>query len=376
MKRDYYEILGIGRSASLDEIKKAYRKLALEFHPDRNPNNREAEEKFKEAAEAYSILSDAEKRQRYDQVGHQSSSGSGQQFQFDPSQFQGFEDILGSFFGGSMFGDLFGQRGTNQSNQGSDLQIKVQVPFKDSVFGKDKKEIELKKLQRCEICEGSGCQKGTGAQTCSQCRGTGQQIISQGFFQMAVACSKCKGKGSLIPNPCKTCGGEGRTQRSYKTSFKIPAGIDNGTRLRLNGQGDIGPLGGPAGDLYILFEVENDSRYRREGDDLHEVIDVPWVTFVEGGKLKIETLYGEETIILQAGTPSDKVVRLANAGVPRVQRSGRGDLYIRLRAWVPNQLTEIQRQALANVKQAFSVPQNKSEDSIFSKVFGPKKKQK
>ena len=376
MKRDYYEILGVGRSASLEEIKKAYRKLALEFHPDRNPNNKEAEDKFKEAAEAYSILSDSEKRQRYDQFGHQSSSGAGQQFQFDPSQFQGFEDILGSFFGGGMFGDLFDQRGGGQSNQGSDLQIKIKVSFKDAVFGKDKEEIELKKLQRCENCEGSGCQKGTGPQTCSQCRGSGQQVTRQGFFQMMVTCSKCQGQGSWIPNPCKTCNGEGRTQRPFKTSFKIPAGIDNGTRLRLNGQGEVGPLSGPAGDLYILFEVEKDSRYQREGDDLHQVVDTPWATFVTGGKIKIETLYGEETVTLQAGTPADKVIRLANAGVPRIQRSGRGDLYLHLRAWVPTQLNESQQRALESVKEAFSDAQTESSDSILSKVFGSKKKKK
>jgi molecular chaperone DnaJ len=193
---------------------------------------------------------------------------------------------------------------------------------------------------------------------------------------MMVTCSKCQGQGSWIPNPCKTCNGEGRTQRPFKTSFKIPAGIDNGTRLRLNGQGEVGPLSGPAGDLYVLFEVEKDSRYQREGDDLHQVVDTSWATFVTGGKIKIETLYGEETVTLQAGTPADKVIRLANAGVPRIQRSGRGDLYLHLRAWVPTQLNESQQRALESVKEAFSDVQTESSDSILSKVFGSKKKKK
>ena len=193
---------------------------------------------------------------------------------------------------------------------------------------------------------------------------------------MMVTCSKCGGQGSWIPNPCRTCEGEGRTPRSFKTSFKIPAGIDQGTRLRLNGQGEVGPLGGPSGDLYILFEVEQDPRYQREGDDLHQVVDVPWPTFVVGGKIKMETLYGEETVSVPAGTVADKVIRLANAGVPRVQRSGRGDLYLHLRAWVPTQLSEAQRQALQGVQDAFADLPPKSSDSILSKVFGSKKKKK
>lgn len=376
MKRDYYEILGVSKTGSLDEIKKSYRKLALQFHPDRNPNNPAAEEKFKEAAEAYSVLSDNEKRQKYDQFGHAGLGGSSQQF--DPGQFRDFEDILGSFFGGGIFGDIFGQGQQGFENRGSDIQTAVAVPFKVSIFGKESHEITIPKLASCSSCEGSGCQPGTGPQTCSQCQGTGQNRVRQGPFQMVVTCSRCQGRGKLIPNPCKKCHGEGRVKERSVVSFRIPAGVDQGTRLRLNGKGESGINGGPSGDLYIVFEVEEDQTYTRDGEDLHQSLDIPWPIFVLGGKVPIETLYGPDEVAITAGTASDKVIRIPSGGVPRIKHAGRGDLYLHLRAEVPKELTEDQRkiiEQLRNVSPSVNSKESK-EESLFSKMFSPPKKKK
>lgn len=352
MKRDYYEVLGVARDAGTDEIKKAYRKLAMELHPDRNPGNKEAEEKFKEAAEAYSVLSDADKRRNYDQFGHAGPGmGGGQQFQFDPSQFAGFEDILGSFFG-----DFFGgsRRSSSRGERGSDLQYNLKLPFKDAVFGKDGHELEFPRLDGCGTCKGSGAAPGTGVETCGQCGGRGQVAARQGFFQMVVPCPKCGGRGKLIPNPCKTCHGEGRAKATAKVKFNIPAGVDRGNRLKLRGQGEAGRFGGEAGDLLVVFDVEQDERYQREGDDLHQMLDVPWTTLALGGSVTVETLYGPDTVKIGSGTPSGEILRRPNSGVPSLQSKGRrGDLYLHLRAAVPRKLTAEQREAAERLRDSF-----------------------
>ena len=379
MKRDYYEVLGIAKDAGSDELKKAYRKLAMELHPDRNPGNKEAEEKFKEAAEAYSVLSDGEKRKLYDQYGHAglgSAAGGGQQFQFDPNQFADFEDILGSFFGGGLFGDLFGggRRRANGEERGSDLQYNLKLSFKDAIFGQDAVELSIPRLEGCETCHGSGCEAGTRPETCPQCRGAGQVAMRQGFFQMLTPCPRCEGRGRIIPKPCRECKGEGRVHKKSKVSFKVPAGVDRGTRLRLQNQGEAGRSGGRAGDLYIVFDVEQDPRYEREGSDLHRRLEIQWPLLVTGGTLEAETPYGIEKVKLAAGTPADHVVKLVNAGVPRLQGSGRGDLFLHLRVAVPKSLTSEQRELVERLRRSFNGESEESGDEGFlAKVFGSEK---
>ena len=381
-KRDYYEVLGVGRDAQVDEIKKAYRKLAMEFHPDRNPGNKEAEEKFKEAAEAYAILSDADKRRNYDQFGHAGVGGSqgGGGFQFDPNAFADFQDIFGGFFGGGgIFGDLFGMGGGRRSHseRGSDLQYTLRLSFRDAIFGKDSHEIEIPRLEACETCHGDGCAPGTRPQTCPQCNGQGQVAMRQGFLQMLVNCPKCEGRGKFIPSPCNACHGEGRVQRRTKVKFKIPAGIDRGQRLRLSGEGESGR--GGKGDLYIVFDIQDDPIYEREGIDLHRRLEVPWPLLVLGGEYPVETLYGNDKVKLSAGTSAEKVVKVPNAGVPRLNASGRGDLYLHLRVGIPQKLTDEQEELVRQLAESF-MPEGATahESGFLAKVFkadkGKKKK--
>ncbi|WP_243304982.1 molecular chaperone DnaJ [Geothrix oryzisoli] len=379
MKRDYYEVLGVSKEAGADELKKAYRKLAMELHPDRNPGNKEAEEKFKEAAEAYSVLSDPEKRKAYDQYGHAGlgGAGGGQQFQFDPNQFADFEDILGSFFGGGLFGDLFGGGGRRRSSgeeRGSDLQYNLKLSFRDAIFGKDSVELSIPRLEACGTCHGSGCEAGSRPETCPQCRGAGQVAMRQGFFQMLTPCPRCEGKGRIIPKPCRECRGEGRVHRKSKVSFKVPAGVDRGTRLRLQNQGEAGRFGGRTGDLYVVFDVEPDPRYERDGFDLHQRLEVSWPLLVTGGALEVETPYGADKVKLAPGTPADHVVKLVNAGIPRLQGSGRGDLFLHLRAAVPTSITAEQRQLLDQLRRSLDGERAGDEEAGFlSKVFGSEK---
>jgi molecular chaperone DnaJ len=383
MKRDYYEVLGVNRDASLDEIKKAYRKLALQFHPDRNPGNKEAEEKFKEAAEAYAILSDPDKRPRYDQFGHDGVGNGGGTggFQFDPSQFADFQDIFGSFFGGGLFGDLFGggsRRRAGGGERGSDLQYTLGISFEDTLTGVDAKEIEIPRLESCPECRGSRCAPGTGPQACPQCRGTGQVAVRQAFLQMYIPCPRCEGRGQTIPSPCPSCRGEGRVHRRSKVKFRIPAGVDRGQRLRIQGEGEAGVNGGGPGDLFVVFDVAEDSQYERDGFDLHRKQEIPWALLVLGGELPVKTPYGDDVLHIAAGTPGDKIVRVPNAGVPRLRGSGRGDLFLHLRVAVPQKLapeqTELVRQLLV-AEQANGTVAAESE-GFLAKVFGGDKGRK
>ncbi|WP_005033094.1 molecular chaperone DnaJ [Holophaga foetida] len=383
-KRDYYEILGVSKDASVDEIKKAYRKLAMQFHPDQNPGNKEAEEKFKEAAEAYAVLSDADKRRNYDQFGHAGvgGAGGGGGFQFDPNQFADFQDIFGSFFGGGgIFGDIFGsgqRRRAGGAEQGSDLQYTLRVDFKEAVFGVEAKEIEIPRMEACDSCGGSGCESGTRPQACPQCRGNGQVAVRQGFIQMYVTCPRCEGRGQIIPSPCTNCRGEGRIHRRSKIKFKIPAGIDRGQRLRLNGEGESGRNGGGRGDLYVVFDVAGDPLYERDGFDLHRTFEVPWPILTLGGNLPIETLYGQDTLKIAPGTPGDKVVKIPNAGVPRLRGAGRGDLYLHLRVAVPQKLTPQQEQLVKELLETMISNGQAPEqpEGFLAKVFGSEKNRK
>jgi len=380
MKRDYYEVLGVSKDADLDEIKKAYRKLAMQHHPDQNPGNKEAEERFKEAAEAYSVLSDSDKRRTYDQFGHAGMGGGG--FQFDPNQFADFQDlfrsdIFANLFGG-LFGDVFGnrRRSPDEPERGSDLQVAITIPFKDAVFGVDEKEIEIPRLETCNSCKGSGCAEGTHPVVCPQCNGAGQVAMRQAFFQMAVPCQRCQGRGKLIQNPCSECRGEGRVQKNVKVRFKIPAGIDNNQRLRLPGEGMAGRNGGGKGDLYIAFSIERDPMYERDGVDLHRELEVPWPLLVLGGNFQVETLYGKETLKIPAGTQGNQKMRIANAGVPRLKGSGRGNLFLHISVAVPKKLTSEQEPIVKQLLETMAPPADSEEGGFFSKFLGGDKSTK
>jgi molecular chaperone DnaJ len=383
MKRDYYEVLGVSKDAGLDEIKKSYRKLAMQHHPDQNPGDKEAEERFKEAAEAYSVLSDSEKRRQYDQFGHAGMGGGG--FHFDPNQFTDFQDLFGSdilanIFGG-FFGGIFGggRKASDGRERGSDLQIEIRIPFKEAVFGVEEKEVEIPRLEACAPCKGSGCASGTHPVVCPQCNGSGQVAVRQAFLQIAAPCPRCHGKGKVIQSPCPDCRGEGRLQKRAKVRFKIPAGIGHGQRLRLPGEGMAGRGGGSNGDLYVAFNIERDPLYERDGADLHRVLEAPWPLLVLGGDFPVETLYGHEVLKIPAGTQGGQKMRIANAGVPRLQASGRGDLYLHISVIVPKKLTAEEESSVRQLFGTMAPAANKEDGGFFSKLLGsdkPNKKKK
>jgi molecular chaperone DnaJ len=340
-KRDYYEILGIERGASLDDIKKAYRKLALKFHPDKNPGNPEAEEKFKEAAEAYGVLSDEEKRARYDRYGHQGMSGMGG---FDPNQFADFGDILGDLFG---FGDVFGggRRRATRAARGNDLRYDLQIEFEEAVFGKEV-SLNVPRVVVCATCSGSGAKPGTSPVSCTGCGGRGQIRYSQGFFAMARTCPQCGGAGKVIKDPCATCSGAGRVREEKTISVKIPAGVDDGSRLRVAGEGEGGWNGGPAGDLYVFISVREHAKFTRRDYDIHSEHVVSFTQAALGAEVKIDTIDGKETLKVPPGTQPNQVFRLRAKGVQFLDGSGRGDHYVHVGVKIPSSLSEEQRQLL------------------------------
>ncbi len=344
MARDYYEILGVNRSASAEEIKKAYRKLALKFHPDKNPGDHEAEEKFKEASAAYEVLSDDGKRRQYDQFGHdaftQRGRGGGAQHG-DPF------DIFSQVFGGSIFDNFFGGSGRSQTGpqKGSDLRYDIQVPFEDAVFGADRK-IEIPRAETCTRCSGSGCEPGTSRHTCQHCRGTGQTTMAQGFFSVRQPCPYCQGTGEKIEKPCSDCRGEGRVQVRKQIQIHIPAGVDTGSRLRVSGEGEGGVRGGPQGDLYVVIHVKDHELFERDGNDVFCEVPVPFTTAALGGKIKVPTLSGTAELTIPAGTQNASVLRLRGKGIPSLRGYGRGDQHVRILVEIPTKLTPAQREKL------------------------------
>ena len=340
-KRDYYEVLGIQRGAALDEIKKAYRKLAVKFHPDKNPGDSAAEEKFKEAAEAYGVLSDEEKRARYDRYGHSGVSGMGG---FDPNQFADFGDILGDLFG---FGDIFGagRRRTTRPARGNDLRYDLQIEFNDAVFGKEV-SLDVPRVIMCTTCDGSGAKPGTSPVSCSGCGGRGQIRYSQGFFAMARTCPQCGGAGKVIKDPCVTCSGAGRLRETKSLAVKIPAGVDDGSRLRVAGEGEAGWNGGPAGDLYVFISVREHPTFTRRDYDIHSEHPVSFTQAALGAETKIDTLDGKETLRIPPGTQPNQVFRVRGKGVQFLDGSGRGDHYVHVVVRIPSSLTDEQRRLL------------------------------
>ncbi|MCF6247187.1 MAG: molecular chaperone DnaJ [Desulfobacula sp.] len=337
-KRDYYEILGVGRDVSKPELKKAYRKLAIQFHPDKNPDNKEAEDKFKEASEAYEVLNDENKRQIYDQFGHRGLEGAGHQ---GPS---GFEDIFSSF--GDIFEDFFGFGGGNgrggRVRRGSDLRYNLTIDFMEAAFG-TQKTISIPKLDVCPECEGSGCQDGTTVQTCSQCQGSGQFIQSQGFFKVKTTCPYCKGKGSVIPNPCRKCRGNGRVEITRKVQVKIPAGVDVGSKLRLTGEGEGPPAsGGTPGDLYVVVNVKPHKFFQRDATDVVCVIDISFIQAALGEDIKIPTLVGDEILQIPKGTQYGDIFKLRGQGIASLRTGRRGDQVIKVIVKTPTKLNQKQ----------------------------------
>jgi len=359
-KRDYYEVLEVTRTASETEIKSAYRKQALKYHPDRNPGDHAAEEKFKEAAEAYAILCDAEKRSLYDRFGHAGvRTAAGTAAGFDPSVFQefgDFADILGNMFG---FGDLFGggrRRGGPQ--RGADLRYDLEISFEEAARGAET-SIQIPRQENCETCHGSGAAPGSSPSTCQQCRGQGQVRFQQGFFTVARTCPQCRGTGKVITKPCQTCRGAGRLSKERKITVKIPPGIATGQQLRLQGEGESGSDGGPAGHLYVVVHVQEHEFFRRDGMNLFCEIPVNFTTVALGGDIQVPTLDGTETVKVPEGTQTGTTLRLKGKGMPDVGGRGRGDLFATVQVRTPKKLTREQKKIVEQLADA--LPKEKFE---------------
>jgi molecular chaperone DnaJ len=357
-KRDYYEILGIGRSATEVEMKSAYRKLALKYHPDRNPGDKAAEEKFKECAEAYAILADTDKRSAYDRFGHAGVGNVGSAG-VDPTIFADFGDILGGLGDIFGFGDLLGgarRRGGPQ--RGGDLRYDLEITFEESAKGAET-SIQIPRQEPCEACGGSGAAPGSKPAVCSQCRGQGQVRFQQGFFTVARTCSQCRGTGRTIAKPCHTCRGAGQVARERKITVKIPAGIATGQQLRLHGEGEGGSAGGPAGNLYVVVHVQEHEFFRRDGLNLFCEIPVNFTTVALGGEIQVPTLDGPDNVKVPEGTATGTTLRLRGKGMPDVNGRGRGDLFATVQVQTPRKLSKEQRQVLEQL--AKTLPQERFE---------------
>ena len=345
-KRDYYEVLSVSRTATDQEIKSAYRRLAVKYHPDKNPNDATAEEKFKEAAEAYSVLSDAEQRKRYDRFGHAGvSSGAGAGAWGAPG-FGGIEDILGDLFG-------FGQRGGSRrstAQRGADLRYDLEISLEDAANGMTA-NLRIPRLESCDTCKGSGAAAGSQPETCSTCSGSGQVRYQQGFFSVARTCHVCRGAGRVIKNPCSDCKGSGRIEREKQMEVKIPAGVETGSRLRVSGEGESGTQGGPAGDLYVVIHVAEHEQFERQGNNLYEAVPISFTQAALGAEITVKTLDGEEDLKIPMGTQTGSVFRIKGKGMPALGGRGRGDLFVSVTVMTPTTLTREQRKLLEQLAE-------------------------
>ena len=348
-KRDYYEILGVSKTSTDVEIKKAYRKLAIEHHPDKNPNDHTAEDKFKEAAEAYSILSDAQKRAAYDRFGHSAASaGAGGASGFGGAGFTDFGDIF------DIFGDMFGGQGRSSSRsaaqRGADLRYDVEIFLEEAAIGKELK-LRIPRLETCDECLGKGTEKNTEPETCITCGGSGQTRYQQGFFSVMRTCGNCGGRGQIIKNPCKKCRGGGRVEKERNIEIKIPAGVETGSRLRVNGEGESGTSGGPTGDLYVVIHVADHELFERQGANLYSAVPLTFAQAALGAEIKVKTLDGEEDLKVPAGTQTGTVFRLKSQGMPALGGRGRGDLFVAVTLITPKTLTKEQRKLLEQLAE-------------------------
>jgi molecular chaperone DnaJ len=366
VKRDYYEVLGISRTSTDQEIKSAYRKLALQYHPDRNPDNPDAEERFKECSEAYAILADSEKRARYDRFGHAGVSAG-------PGGFGGFEtidfqDIFGDLFGG--FGDIFGQqRGGRRSRaqRGADLREDLTLEFEEAVFGVTK-QVQVRRMEECEQCKGSGIAPGKSPINCTTCGGHGQVRYQQGFFAISRTCSTCQGSGKLIVDPCNQCRGRGRITRERTVTVKVPAGVEEGARILYSGEGEAGLYGGPSGDLYVVLHAKEHLFFEREGKNLYCVVPISFPQAALGTEIRVPTLDGDYTFKVPEGTQTGTTFKAKGKGVPVLNGRGRGDLHIEVKVQTPAKLTQRQRELLEELRATTAVENKPVSRSLLNKV--------
>lgn len=347
-KRDYYEVLGVSKTATDTEIKASYRRLAVQYHPDKNPDDHTAEEKFKEAAEAYSVLSDQQKRAAYDRFGHQGvGAGAGG---FDGAGFADISDIF-DLFG---FGDILGNQGRggrrNTAQRGSDLRYDLEITLEEAADGKSE-TLHIPRLEKCEECDGSGAEKGTTAENCITCQGSGQVRYQQGFFSVMRTCTNCAGKGKIIKDPCKNCKGAGRVEKEKTLEVKIPAGVETGSRLRVNGEGEAGVNGGQSGDLFVVIHVSEHEKFERQGVNLYASEMITFSQAALGTTIKVKTLEGEEDLEIPAGTQTGTVFRLKGQGMPILGGRGKGDLFVAATVITPKSLSKEQRKLLEELAE-------------------------
>jgi molecular chaperone DnaJ len=366
VKRDYYEVLEVSRNASDAEIKSAYRKMALQFHPDRNPGDDSAEERFKECSEAYSVLSDQQKRATYDRFGHDAfSNGGGGSAGFQQVD---LSDLFGEMFG---FGDLFGGggrgRGRSRAQRGEDIREDMSIAFEDAAFGVER-EVTIRRRELCEACHGTGSAGGKAPSTCRQCGGQGQVRYQQGFFSMARTCPVCQGSGKMIENPCGKCHGQRVVDRQHKLQVKVPPGVEDGTRILYNGHGDAGVEGGAAGDVYIVLHVTEHAFFERDGKDLHCAIPISFTQAALGAKLNIPTLEGEATIEIPEGTQTGTTFRVRKKGMPVLNSTSRGDLYVQVKVATPAKLTKQQRELLEQLAGTLGQENRPEKNGLLGKV--------
>lgn len=367
MPQDYYEILSVSKQAGDGEIKKAYRKLAMKYHPDRNPGDREAETYFKECTEAYEVLSDPQKRQIYDRYGHDGLKNSGYSGPGD------FEDVFSSF--GDIFGDIFGFGGgrsrgrRNGPIQGNDLRYDLPISFMEAVHGVTK-DVKITKRDTCWTCEGSGCRPGSSREKCPSCGGRGQVIRSQGFFQVSSTCPQCNGEGEIVKDPCNDCNGQGLVEKTKTVSLTIPAGVDTGAKMRLSDEGEGGRRGGPAGDLYVVLHVEEHEFFKREGDNIFCKLPVPMVKAALGGEVEVVTIHGKKEISIPEGSQSGDIFTLKNEGAPNIRGRGRGKMIVELQVETPTKLCPEQKDVLRNFdKLCVKHGQDKEHEGFFRRLF-------
>jgi molecular chaperone DnaJ len=365
-KADYYEVLGVSRDASDQELKSAYRRMAREHHPDRNPGDDEAEERFKQASEAYQVLSDADKRAAYDRYGHAGVGGAGQGF---GGPFAGGVDI------GDLFGDLFGemfsmggqQQRTSRQQRGDDLRFDLTVDFEAAIFGHET-EVKIRRLEACDACHGSGSGSGRGPTTCGQCHGRGQVRYQQGFFTVARACSACGGTGQVIADPCPVCRGETRVTKELKLNVKVPPGVESGTRIRYAGEGDAGRSGAPKGDLYVVLSIRRHEFFERDGHNLRCVIPISFPQAALGAEIEIPGIGGSVTLKIPEGTPSGKELRVRGKGVPYLNERGTGDLIVKVVVEIPRKLSRTQRELVSQLAESLAVDNKPASPSLIEKM--------